>query len=82
MRVAVLTGGIASGKSTVCRIMKEFLPSVEIFDCDAAVRRMLDSDPAVATTLAQTFGENVIDAEGKVDRDFLRNSVFQMMPRG
>jgi len=28
MQVMALTGGIASGKSTVCRFLKEFLPEV------------------------------------------------------
>jgi tRNA A37 threonylcarbamoyladenosine biosynthesis protein TsaE len=28
MQVMALTGGIASGKSTVCRFLKEFLPDV------------------------------------------------------
>jgi ABC-type proline/glycine betaine transport system permease subunit len=32
MRVMALTGGIASGKSTVCRLLREYLPSLVIFD--------------------------------------------------
>jgi transcription termination factor Rho len=76
MRAAVLTGGIASGKSTVCRLLKELIPSAEIFDCDTAVHRMLDSDPEIAEMIAEALGENARNAEGRIDRNFLRNSVF------
>lgn len=72
----VLTGGIASGKSTVCRVLAEFLPSAVIFDCDAAVHRILDSDPAVAALISETFGSQALDPRGRVDRQFLRGQVF------
>ena len=35
MQVMALTGGIASGKSTFCRLLAEYMPSLVIFDCDA-----------------------------------------------
>jgi transcription termination factor Rho len=76
MKVMVLTGGIASGKSTVCRVLAEFLPSAVIFDCDAAVHRILDSDPAVAALISETFGSQALDPRGRVDRQFLRGQVF------
>ncbi len=72
----VLTGGIASGKSTVCRVLAEFLPSAVIFDCDAAVHRILDSDPAVAALISEAFGSQALDPQGRVDRQFLRGQVF------
>jgi transcription termination factor Rho len=71
-----LTGGIASGKSTVCRLLGEWLPSVVIFDCDAAVHRILESDPEAAARLAELFGGEVLDAKGRIDRQFLRERVF------
>jgi transcription termination factor Rho len=76
MKVMVLTGGIASGKSTVCRVLAEFLPSAVIFDCDAAVHRILDSDPAVAALISEAFGSQALDPQGRVDRQFLRGQVF------
>ncbi len=76
MRVMALTGGIASGKSTVCRLLRETLSSVVIFDSDAAVRRMLESDPEVATFVRETFGDVALDAKGRIDRHFLRGKVF------
>ena len=76
MRVMALTGGIASGKSTVCRLLREWLPAVVIFDCDEAVHRMLESDPVVAEIIAAAFGDQALDAAGRIDRHFLRGRVF------
>ena len=77
MRVLALTGGIASGKSTVCRLLCELIPSAVIFDCDEAVHRLLDSDPAVAAEISGAFGGGVLDECGRVDRACLRGLVFQ-----
>jgi transcription termination factor Rho len=71
-----LTGGIASGKSTVCRVLREYLPAVVIFDCDAAVHRLLEADPEVAAIVLEAFGDQALDAEGRIDRHFLRGQVF------
>ena len=76
MRVMALTGGIASGKSTVCRMLREYLPDIVIFDCDEAVHRMLESDPDVAGLLSAAFGEQALDPTGRIDRHFLRGRVF------
>lgn len=76
MRVMALTGGIASGKSTVCRVLREFVPSVVIFDCDMAVHRMLEADPEVARIITDAFGDQALDSQGRIDRHFLRGRVF------
>lgn len=76
MKSIALTGGIASGKSTVCRLLREWLPAVAIFDCDAAVHQLLESDPEVAVRVAEVFGSEALDARGRVDRGFLRGRVF------
>ena len=76
MHTMALTGGIASGKSTVCRALKEFIPNLVIFDCDIAVHRMLESDPEVAAIISDAFGDQALDAQGRIDRHFLRGKVF------
>ena len=76
MRVLALTGGIASGKSTVCRMLREWLPSIVIFDCDEAVHQMLEADREVAGIIATAFGDQALDIPGRVDRHFLRSRVF------
>ena len=77
MRVMVLTGGIASGKSTACRLLLDCIPKLEIFDCDAVVYRLLETDLKVAAALSEIFGIHVLDGLGRVDRQFLRERVFQ-----
>jgi transcription termination factor Rho len=76
MRIFALTGGIASGKSTVCRLLRELCPSVTIFDCDFVTRR-LHSDPAVVEQCRTLFGDAAIFApKNCLDRDFLRKKIF------
>jgi dephospho-CoA kinase len=53
MRVMALTGGIASGKSTVCRLLREWLPTVVIFDCDEAVYRISRNSTASGEILPE-----------------------------
>ncbi|MFZ9937408.1 MAG: transcription termination factor Rho [Luteolibacter sp.] len=76
MQVMALTGGIASGKSTVGRFLREYLPSLEIFDCDAAVHQLLESDAGVSAMVAADFGDGALDKQGRLDRHFLRGRVF------
>lgn len=76
MQVMVLTGGIACGKSTVCGLIREMLPDAVIFDCDAAVSNLLDSDDRVEGEILGTFGPKSVDSAGRVNREFLREQVF------
>ncbi len=76
MRVFGLSGGIASGKSTACRSIAHACPSAVIFDADAAVRRLLESDAAVTVAVAERFGREVLDESGAVNRPALRALVF------
>jgi len=76
VHIVALTGGIASGKSTFCQLLAEQIPSVVIFDCDASVRKMLDSDEEVAHIVKEVFGGEALDANGRIDRHFLRGKVF------
>lgn len=75
-RVWALTGGIASGKSTACRIIVEAVAGTVFFDSDACVRRLLDGDQAVEERIADYFGNEVRQDGGGVDRAKLRQRVF------
>lgn len=71
-----LTGGIASGKSTACRLIQQWAPKAVLFDCDACVRELLENHGAIAQQIADVFGQEAIDVTGSVNRAFLREVVF------
>ena len=65
-----LTGGIASGKSTACNLLK--LYGLRVIDADAIARGMLDKE---APAIAELFGEAYLK-EGRVDRKALGKLIF------
>ena len=53
MKVGV-TGGIGSGKSTVCRLFAQ--KGIAVYDSDAAAKRLMQEDGALRRQLAGRFG--------------------------
>lgn len=76
MKTIILTGGIATGKSTALRYLKQLAPEFVCYDCDAAVSVLLDSGK-LADELTQALGEKSVCPDGKANRDFIRELVFQ-----
>ena len=70
-----LTGGIASGKSTVAQLFAGH--GVPVIDLDEIAREVVaPGEPALAALVAE-FGRDVLDAAGALDRAALRARVFQ-----
>ena len=69
-----LTGGLASGKSTVAEILERL--GGEVFDCDAYVHDLYRPGGAGALDVAYLFGGGLLDAEGGVNRDALAAAVL------
>jgi dephospho-CoA kinase len=69
-----LTGGIASGKSTVDVIFEEL--GARVIDADRIVHRLLAADGAAAGPVLAAFGSAVAGADGGVDRRALGAIVF------
>lgn len=75
MKVIVVTGGIASGKSTVVQMLREMGgEGMVVYDCDQAVAELYDSGK-MSRDLVAAFGPEALDAQGAVNRDFLRQIV-------
>lgn len=72
--VVGVTGGVASGKSTFVRHLAEAMPSV-VVDADRLGHGVLDL-PGIAPQLAGAFGEDVLDAQGRVQRGVLGPRAF------
>ena len=61
-----LTGGVASGKSSVAELFVGL--GVVVADADVAARAVVEpGEPALAQVVA-TFGADVLDATGRLDR--------------
>ncbi|MFV2071617.1 MAG: dephospho-CoA kinase [Thermoanaerobaculales bacterium] len=73
--LAGLTGGLASGKSTVARMLAA--RGASVFDADAGVHDLYRPGKAGARVVAELFGDQVLDAEGGVDRRALGHLVLQ-----
>jgi dephospho-CoA kinase len=69
-----LTGGMASGKSSVARILEPL--GAEIFDCDAYVHELYRPGGAGAMDVDYLFGETVLSPDGGVDRTRLAGLVL------
>jgi dephospho-CoA kinase len=69
-----LTGGLASGKSTVAAHLKEL--GAIVFDADAIVSDLYRPGGRGALTAKQLFGDEVLDAQGAVDRARVAAIVF------
>jgi len=72
--VVGLTGGIASGKSTVA---KRFVAlGAAIIDADLIARDIVIPGSPVLANIQQVFGENILHADGSLDRKKLGAIVF------
>jgi len=69
-----VTGGIGSGKSTVCQRLSGMGASV--IDADAISRACTAAGGPALPAIAQAFGDAVFQAPGVLDRDRLRDLVF------
>ena len=69
-----LTGGLASGKSTVAGWLAE--AGFHVVDADQLVADLYRPGEPGATAVAETFGSEFLDASGAVDRQVLADRVF------
>ncbi|MET0861712.1 MAG: dephospho-CoA kinase, partial [Microbacterium sp.] len=73
MPLIALTGGIASGKSTIARRLAEH--GAVIVDADQIVRDVQGPGSPVLAAIAAEFGDDVILADGSLDRAGLGSRV-------
>ena len=69
-----VTGGIGSGKSTVCRMLEDL--GAAVFDADRVARALMESDPELRNALKEAFGDDVYDASGRLNRTYVAARVF------
>lgn len=74
VRIIGLTGGIASGKSSVASIFEEL--GVPVVDADQLAREAVLPGSRSLVRIAGIFGDDVVAADGTLDRKRLGNLVF------
>jgi dephospho-CoA kinase len=75
-----ITGGIATGKSTIAAALHRSLSSrlpVEWFSADFEARRLTDNDLGVQEEIKSVFGAQLFDSERRLQRERLRDLVFR-----
>lgn len=72
-RVA-LTGGIASGKSAVADFFAKL--GVPVLDTDQIARDVVEPASPTLARLVETFGDEILDSTGKLNRKAMRDRVF------
>ena len=73
-RVA-LTGGIASGKTTVANLFATH--GVPLIDTDLIAREVVEPGQPALAAVAKAFGSDVLDSDGRLDRRRLREVIFR-----
>lgn len=74
MKLVGLTGGIASGKTTVAAILKRY--GAAIVDADALSREVVEPGRAAWKEIVETFGREVLQSDQTLDRQKLRAAIF------
>jgi dephospho-CoA kinase len=69
-----LTGGIASGKSTVAEMLRE--RDIPVLEADPLGHELLEPGQAAHDEVVRDFGKEVLDPSGKVNRAKLGGIVF------
>ena len=73
LRIA-LTGGIASGKTTVANLFAE--RGVAVIDTDVIAREVVEPGHAALGQVVQAFGPEILAPDGRIDRRRMRERIF------
>jgi dephospho-CoA kinase len=69
-----VTGGIGSGKTTVCGFLEE--QGARVFYADLEAKRLMQEDEEVRAAIVDAFGEEAYADDGTLDRAVLADRVF------
>lgn len=69
-----LTGGIASGKSTVSRLLAEH--GADVIDADLVAREVIEPGTTGFNSVVAKFGSGIVEDNGRISRESLAQIVF------
>ena len=73
-RMIGITGGIASGKSTVTEFLRQ--QGYQVIDADQLVHELQDPGGRLYQALLSTFGSTILQEDGRLDRPKLGAMIF------
>ena len=73
-KVIGLTGGIATGKSTVSKLLSEY--GFKIVDADIASRKAVEKGSTALEQIKETFGDEAITSDGEMNRQYIGELIF------
>jgi dephospho-CoA kinase len=74
-----LTGGVATGKSTVATMFKRC--GAHILDADQLARQVVEPRKPAWRDIVRIFGANILRKDGHLDRQLLGDIVFKSPPK-
>ncbi|MCW9709076.1 dephospho-CoA kinase [Fodinibius salsisoli] len=75
MIIVGITGGIGSGKSTVCEVWRDL--GAYVLNADKLAKELMISNEEIKAELIETFGKLSYTKDGQLNRDYLAREAFQ-----
>jgi len=69
-----ITGGIGSGKTTVCKVFETL--GVPVYYADMEAKKIQEEDAEVKSAILKEFGKDILNTSGAIDRPKLAAIVF------
>src|SRR5437868_4306421 len=69
-----ITGGIGSGKTTVCRIFSQL--GIPVYYADVAARNVMEHDAELITNLKKEFGDSIYDDSNVLNKILFGEFIF------
>jgi len=69
-----LTGGIGCGKTTVAKLFEQL--GVPVIDADEIAHQLVEPGQPPLQAIVKVFGANILNSDGSLNRDCLRDAVF------
>lgn len=74
MKTLGVTGGIGSGKTTVCHMLESM--GARVFYADMVAKQLMETDPKVRAEIVEAFGPESYTESGALNRSYLSDKVF------
>lgn len=75
IKIVGLTGGIATGKSTVAKIIKEY--GYKVIDADKIARDVVKKDEPAYKKIVRNFGQEILNEDKSLNRKKLGGIIFR-----